>query len=304
MIRVVDAGLLTTVQDCGRWGSQDLGVPVSGPMDLISHRVANMLVGNDPACATLEVTLVGPEIEFLADTMFVVVGAEFELWFGEDQIQVGFVQFAHHGGRLRFGSLTAGARAYLAIAGGIDAPVTLGSRSTDLASGLGGRLLQAGDELNTGSGQSGSLVSLGNGIPFDLPRGGATLRCLVGQDVLRFGDEVVNVFTDATYTVGPDSNRMGYRLVGPNLEQVNDQQVLSNATPMGTVQVPPSGQPILLMADRQTIGGYPRIASVISVDQSIAGQLAPGDWVRFEFCKRSVAVAALIEVEQALLHLV
>lgn len=302
MIRVVDAGLLTTVQDCGRWGSQDLGVPVSGPMDLISHRVANMLVGNDSACATLEVTLVGPEIEFLADTMFVVVGGEFELWLGEDRIPVGSVQFAHHGRRLRFGHRTAGARAYLAIAGGIDVPFTLGSRSTDLASGLGGRLLRAGDKLNTGSGESGTPVLRGNGIPFDLPRGGATLRCLVEQDVLRFDDEVVGVFADATYTVGPDSNRMGYRLIGPKLEQVNSQQVLSNATPMGTVQVPPSGQPILLMADRQTIGGYPRIASVISVDQSVAGQLAPGDWIRFEFCSRSEAVEALIAVEQTLLQ--
>ena len=300
MIRVLEPGLLTTVQDGGRWGNQDLGVPVAGPIDQVSHRVANLLVGNDPECATLEATLVGPTVEFLTETVFAVAGGEFELWLDGDPVEVNMARYARFGGILQFGRRTAGARAYLALAGGIDVPATLGSRSTDLASGLGGCPLRAGDRLDVGSAQS-SQPALGESRKvLDLPEGGATLRFLVGPDAFRFSSEAMTVFTHSRYRVGPDSNRMGYRLLGKTLDMADDSPILSSATPSGTIQIPPSGEPILLMADHQTTGGYAKIGTVITVDLAAAGQLAPGDWITFEACDHGDAVAALIAIEQAL----
>jgi len=304
-IGVVEPGLLTTVQDCGRWGSQALGVPVAGPMDGVSHRFANLLVGNQPDCATLEVTLVGPTLEFLAETTFAVAGAEFELWLDAQPTLANTPCHAGRGSRLRFGRRAGGARAYLAVAGGIDVPPVLGSRSTDLASGLGGlagRPLRSGDQLGVGQWAGRRVPRVPSPAPVTLPRGGATVRVIPGSDEDRFSPRAMEVFGQARFTLGPESNRMGYRLRGPSLELVRTEPLLSSATPVGTVQVPASGQPILLMVDRQTTGGYAKIATVISADLSVAGQLAPGDWIAFEVCERREAVAALIALEQALMH--
>lgn len=302
-IRVAEPGLLTTVQDRGRWGSQDLGVPVAGPMDEVSHRVANLVVGNPPDCATLEVTLVGPTLEFFADTIFAVAGAEFELRLDTQSVPANTACRGGRGSRLRFGKRGTGARAYLAVAGGIDVPPVLGSRSTDLASGLGGlggRALREGDHLDVGR-----LRRQASGAPrvapLALPSGGATVRVIPGPDGDRFGRRALEVFGQVRFTLGPESNRMGYRLRGPSVELAKTAPFLSCATPVGTIQVPPSGQPILLMADRQTTGGYAKIATVISADVPVAGQLAPGDWVAFQVCERRAAVAALLAIEQALM---
>ena len=305
MIRVAEPGLLTTVQDRGRWGSQDLGVPVAGPMDSVSHRLANQLVGNDPGCGTLEVTLIGPVLEFLTDTIFAVTGAEFELWLDGDPVRANAASHASRGGRLCFGRRMAGARAYVAVAGGIDVPPTLGSRSTDLASGLGGlggRPLRHGDCLDVGP-TRGVPIRPPLAAPCRLPTGGAMVRVVTGSDRERFDGEAMDVFAHTRFMLGPESNRMGYRLQGPSIAPANTEPLLSSATPTGTVQVPPSGQPILLMADHQTTGGYAKIGTVISADLSTAGQLAPGDWIGFTFCERRDAVAALIALEQALIHL-
>ena len=177
-IRVAEPGLLTTVQDRGRWGYQDLGVPVAGPMDPVSHRLANLLVGNQPDCATLEVTLVGPTLEFLTETSFAVAGAEFELWLDAAPIPTNTPHQVGRGSRLRFGRRGGGARAYLAVAGGIDLPPVLGSRSTDLASGLGGlsgRPLRGGDQLRVGQGTSPPVSRVPSAATLTLPRG--ALRC-------------------------------------------------------------------------------------------------------------------------------
>ena len=304
-IRVTEPGLLTTVQDRGRWGHQDLGVPVAGPMDSVSHRLANLLVGNPPDCATLEATLVGPDIEFLADATFAVAGAEFELRLDGEPVPTTTACRAGTGSRLRLGRRRVGARAYVAVGGGIDVPPVLGSRSTDLASGLGGlagRPLRGGDRLAVGRATAPPAPRSVGGVPFDLPRGGATLRVMTGPDEARFGTGVIERLTGARFTLGPECNRMGYRLRGPSLEPAEAQPLLSRATPVGTLQVPPSGQPILLMADRQTTGGYAAIATVVSADLPMAGQLAPGDWIAFQVCERREAVAALIALEQALMR--
>ena len=305
MIRMAEPGFLTTVQDGGRWGCQHLGVPVAGPMDPVSHRTANLLVGNPADRAGLEVTLVGPELEFLDDTTFAVAGARFDLFLDDRPMRTGVAARAGRGSRLRFGRRTAGARAYLAVRGGIDVPPRLGSRSTDLASrlgGLGGRPLRRGDRLDVGAAGRAPVPGRRRVPAFPLPAGGARLRFLPGADPGRFEAGALERLPDGRFTVGPDSNRMGYRLHGPAIGLADPAPVLSTATPAGTIQVPPSGQPILLMADRQTTGGYAVLGTVITADLGVAGQLAPGDWIAFDACDRREALAALVELERRLMR--
>jgi antagonist of KipI len=287
IVRVNSAGLLTTVQDGGRWGYQSRGVPVAGPMDRVSLRLANGILGNTPNAAALEVTLAGPRLEFTDHRMVAVTGAEFE------GVPAGVAFEASPARPLIFGRRIRGARAYLAIAGGIDVPPVLGSRSTHLPSAMGGfkgRALRAGDELPLGPPQGGHyrrpLVS-------GFSRTEPTLRVLPGPQADRFVKEALDVLQSAPYRVDVNSNRVGYRLSGPRLQHVRGADILSDATPMGSIQVPASGEPILLMADCQTTGGYAKIATVISADIPAAGQLAPGDEIRFVVCSLAEALDAL-----------
>lgn len=301
-LRIIRPGMLTTIQDLGRWGHQAEGVPVAGPMDAYSHRLANRLVGNDDGAAALEVTLVGPEIEFEGDAVCAVTGARFDMAVEGQALPANQAVALRSGARLRFGRRIAGARASLAVRGGIDVAPVLGSRATSLVSGiggLGGRPLAAGDLLPVGRAPawSGPVVA-GQALP--LPDGGARLRAMPGPHEGMFTQPGLDEFFAARFTVTARSNRMGYRLEGPPLASAADGEILSDATPPGSVQVPGSGQPILLMADRQTTGGYPRIATVITADLPLAGQLAPGDWIRFAPCSRDDAVTALHRLERRL----
>ena len=301
-LTVVRAGMLTTVQDLGRWGHQADGVPVAGPMDLFSHRLANRLVANDDEAAALEITFLGPEVEAHGDLTCAVCGAEFELFVAGKPISHGRPFTVAGGQRLRFGRRIWGARATLAVRGGLDVPPVLGSRSTSLVSRVGpfgGRALAVGDVLPVAL-QRPVGDPLSNPSPLPLPRGGARLRAMPGPHDALFTEEATERFFSTPFTVTPHSNRMGYRLEGAPLSQVSGADILSDATPLGSVQVPKSGQPILLMADRQTTGGYPKIATVIAADMPIAGQLAPGDWVRFVRCTRKEAVDALVRLERRL----
>ena len=292
-LTIVRPGMLTTVQDLGRWGTQHLGVPVAGPMDWYSHRVANRLVGNPDGAAALEITLLGPEIVSNGDVLCAVSGAAFEAVCGETPVPINASFVLPRGGRLRFRGRGAGARATLAVAGGIDVDEVLGSRATSLISRMGpfgGRPLAAGDVLPIGSPQ---YVDRRPPRPLPMPRGGTRLRVVLGPHVARFAEEALHTLTSSRYVVTQESNRMGYRLDGAVLAQLEASDMLSDATPIGSLQVPPSGLPILLMADRQTTGGYPKIATVITADLPLAGQLAPGDWVEFVACSRVSAVDAL-----------
>jgi antagonist of KipI len=297
-LTVVRPGMLTTVQDLGRWGQQHLGVPVAGPMDWYSHRLANRLVGNPEDAAALEITLLGPEVTADADLMCAVAGGVFEISCGGAPVAMHTPFRLPRGERLVIRGRTAGARATLAVAGGIAVPPVLGSRSTSLLSRLGpfgGRALMAGDVLPVGSpgahrGQAAPASAV-EGLP--LPAGGTRLRVVMGPHDARFSDDARRTFLSSRYVVTPDSNRMGYRLDGAVLAQREAGDMLSDATPIGSLQVPSSGLPILLMADRQTTGGYPKIATVITADLPLAGQLAPGDWIEFAACSRRAAVDAL-----------
>lgn len=292
-LSVLRPGMLSTVQDLGRWGLQASGVPVAGPMDMYSHRLANHLAGNDERAAALEVTLLGPHLQADADVICAVAGADFALDVDGRRLDMHRAFTIRAGETLRFGPRTDGARATFAVRGGIDVPPSFGSRSTSIISRMGpfdGRALKAGDRLPVGA--AGDTPPAGVPRPLTMPRGGAKVRVIPGPHAAMFTPSALDSLLHARYTVTPQSNRMGYRLAGPPLAHAAGADILSDATPMGSLQVPASGQPILLMADRQTTGGYPRIATVITADLPIAGQLAPGDWIEFVACTRDVAIDA------------
>jgi antagonist of KipI len=297
---VIRPGMLTTVQDLGRWGWQNSGVPVAGPMDIYSHRLANRLAGNREDAAALEITLIGPELEASDAVTCVVAGCRFDATVNGAPIDPARLFVVPPAGRLRFGERRDGARATLAVRGGLAFPPLMGSRSTSVVSRmgpLGGRPLVAGDVLPIGAADY-TKVSCGRGLA--MPAGGARLRCIRGPHDAMFTAEALETLFESRYAVTVQSNRMGYRLEGPFLRHLAAADILSDATPIGSLQVPASGQPILLMADRQTTGGYPKIATVITADLPLAGQLAPGDWIEFQECTRDDAVRALRHQERIL----
>lgn len=304
MVHVIKPGMLTTVQDLGRWGFQALGVPVAGPMDPCSHRLANAMVGNTADRATLEVTLVGPELQFADDRVVAVTGARFDVILDGRSVDVTEPFVVAAGSTLQFGRRVRGTRAYVAISGGVATPPNFGSRATHLTSTMGGvdgRALKAGDRLPLGD-----LVQKKRPVPFfrppfPLPDGHATLRVLAGPQADFFTSDALNALQSGPYRIATNSDRMGFRLAGPRLTHSRGADTISDATPLGVLQVPSSGQPILLMADRQTTGGYPKIATVISADISIAGQLGPGDTISFALSSPREAMSALIAQERALM---
>lgn len=303
-LEIVKPGLLTSVQDLGRYGQQAVGVPVAGPMDTFSHRLANQLVGNDPAAATLEVTLIGPELVIDAETTVAIVGAVFDVTCDGRPVPMGASFVVQPGQRLKFGRILQGARAYLAIAGGVLTAEILGSRATHLVSrmgGLDGRALRIGDRLPVAA--RPAARPLRKAVGLTLPTGGrARLRVIPGPQDGWFQAEALKTMTAVSFRVSPRSNRMGYRLEGPALSRVREGELISEPVGMGAIQVPAAGEPILLMADRQTAGGYPKIGHVISADLPLAGQLAPGDFIEFILCSRQEAVTALIARERQLLR--
>lgn len=301
---IVKPGLLTTVQDLGRYGYQATGVPVAGPMDAFSHRLANQLAGNEPEAATLEITLIGPEMIVEADTTMAISGAHFEVACDDRPVAMGASFEVRAGQRLKFGRIIEGARAYLAMAGGVQTPPVLGSRATHLVSHMGGhegRALVAGDRVPIAAvpGPRPQRKAVGLTLP---SKRRALLRVVPGPQDDWFDADALKTIAGVSFRVSPRSNRMGYRLEGPPLARVREGELISEPVGIGAIQVPSAGEPILLMADRQTAGGYPKIGHVISADLPLAGQLAPGDFIEFLICSRQEAVAALIARERQLLR--
>lgn len=286
-IMVVKAGWLTTVQDMGRYGFQQYGVPVSGAMDRYSHVVANRLTGNRDHDAALEITLKGPELLFEHDSVIAVTGADLSPTVNGIGIPLWTSLLVEAGSRLAFRARRSGTRCYLAVAGGIDVPVVMGSRSTHLSSqtgGVNGRALAVGDGLVGGVPFPHQRTTIGRNLPNKLRpvySTAVTLRILPGPQRASFSEQALTVLTSNPYRLSSQSDRMGYRLEGPKLLHKGSRRWISDGTAMGVLQIPPDGQPILLMADRQTTGGYPKIAVVISADLHMAGQLMPGETVRF-----------------------
>jgi antagonist of KipI len=282
-VSVIRAGMLTTVQDLGRRGHLAQGVPIGGAADPFALRVANLLVGNPEGAPALEITLTGPELEFSEGAWVSVCGARFEDVPPWRPLRV------ESGGRLRFGKRLTGCRAYLSISGGLDVERVMDGRGTFLAAGIGGfqgRSLRDGDVLRCVSSerQFSGHWRLDERM-FPRYSREPAVRVMPGTHAGVFGDELYT----SRFGVTARSNRMGIRLDGPRLVRSTGGDLVSTAVAPGTIQVPPDGNPIVLMADAQTLGGYPRVAHVASVDIPLLAQLAPGDGVRFT--KTTVAEA-------------
>lgn len=313
-VRVLRPGLHTTVQDLGRYGLQHLGVVPCGAMDAVAHRLANALVGNDAAAATLECTVVGPELQFEQPALIALCGAAFEASVAGAALPQHRPVLLGAGARLRVGRTLRGARGYLAVAGGFGVAAVLGSRSTYVPAGFGGfqgRALQKGDALaldaaapELAAARFDRLKDARRGANFSstawrvgaitLPREGTlSVRAMEGRHYAQFDAGSRRALFEATWKVSQDSNRMGYRLAGPALARRCAAELLSEPTCLGTVQAPGDGSAIVLMADHQTTGGYPKIAEVAGADVPLLSQLAPGGALRFERCSAGEARDAL-----------
>ena len=313
------AGFLTSVQDLGRTGFREFGISTSGALDPFALRVANLLVGNDEGAAGLEITLGGLQLQINDERMVAWCGGEFEVQIGSRSLPAGHAARSQAGDELKFRPPQIGCRVWLAISGGVDVPIVLGSRSTDLRANFGGfdgRALRDGDVIPLGP-RPGSSASAEATADRPVPATGISswtashdwvsparpspiLRFLRGMDWNRFNASTLQRLTSEPFTVSPDSDRMGVRLTGPELSRAANVDLISEAVAPGTVQVPPIGQPILLLGDCQTIGGYPKIAQVITFDLGIAAQLRADDHVRFSEVSMADAHRLVVEREREL----
>ncbi|XAH23315.1 biotin-dependent carboxyltransferase family protein [Xylophilus sp. GW821-FHT01B05] len=319
-LEVVKPGLLSSFQDLGRTGLQSLGVPVCGAMDALSHRLANLLVGNDENQATLEITLMGPTLRFGRDSVLALAGADLSATLqlpGADPAAPGtplpLLQAIQvpAGALLQFGRRRNGLRAYLALAGGFGLTPVMGSCSTYLRGSLGGwqgRALRKGDLLPLPASAPTPGAASAEAVAAQLQAvtgaaAGAPIRIIEGPEWAQFTTQAQQDFLATPYRVGAQSDRMGYRLEGAVLPRHVKRDMLSEAVAFGTVQVPPDGQPIVLMADRQTSGGYPRIAQVASVDLPRLAQVMPGESLHFERIPLERAQVLLLQRQDILMAL-
>jgi len=305
-IELLRGGLLTTVQDRGRIGTQKFGVPVSGAMDEVALRVGNALVGNWQGAAGLEITVAGPRLRFLADSVVALTGAELDAdldgvpipWYESFRVRADQV--------LDLRNCLTGFRAYLTVAGGIDVPLVLGSRSASLVAGFGGgtgRALREGDRLPIGAaiGESAERIAPCRWRPS--AQQPATVRVVLGPEDDAFNAEGIQTFLSGTYEVTAKVDRMGCRLDGPRIAHAGPADILSDWIPPGGIQVPGEGKPIILLADRQTTGGYTKIATVIGADLGRVAQQRPGALVCFRAVSAEDAEAVARQLESDLARL-
>lgn len=308
MISILKPGLLTTIQDLGRYGYQKDGVVVGGAMDTYSHRVANILVGNDENAPTIEMTLIGATIQFSRDSLIAITGGNLSPTIDNKRLPMWRPILIRKNQILRFGECIDGCRAYLSLAGGIWIPKVLGSASTYARAKMGGwhgRPLKAGDQIPLGDLQGLSKkimeeVHLEGSPKWSIPPRNRTpfIRVIKGREFHAFTRESQNLLFNSEFQITPASDRMGYRLSGPALLLKEKKEMLSEAVDFGTIQVTSDGKPVILLADRQTTGGYPKIAHVISADLPILAQMKPGDRIRFKEVALEEAQALLREQER------
>lgn len=306
-IVVESGGLLTSVQDMGRFGYESYGLSPSGAMDPDALRLANVLVGNPQEEAGLEITAIGPRLLFTAPAYIAVTGADLSMTVNGRRANVCRAYKLNAGDTVSFGGIVSGYRAYLAVAGGFDIPEVLQSRSTLLRykiGGLSGRKLTAGDFLPLRS-ESAELHYLGarRALYTPIPDGVRRIRVVLGPQDDMFSQDGLDTFLGTEYTVTVNSDRMGYRLAGPKLSHIVDGNIISDGIVMGSIQVPSSGEPILMMAEHATVGGYTKIATIISADFGIAAQCKPGDRLRFEAVSIEEAHRLLFEKRNSLFAL-
>jgi biotin-dependent carboxylase-like uncharacterized protein len=298
IFRVIKPGILTTFQDMGRIGYQRYGVPVSGAMDRHALQLANILVDNQRNTACLEITLLGPTLEAYLPLTIAITGANLEPQVN-GKVKPMWTSFRMNSGdKLTFGKQQSGVRAYLAVAGGFAGPSIFTSQSVDLNSGFGSKLVE-GDQIK------GFPISTEPGIGLSrqyIPTYETSIEVNVvaGPHTGCFTKAEVDYFFKTTYQVDSSSNRMGYKLNSKKNKLENSSSIWSDAVPFGGIQIPPNGQPIILMADRQTTGGYPRIGTVISTDIPKIAQLIPNGKIRFHVVSIDIAQERVIEMEEQL----
>ena len=300
MIHVIKPGFLTTVQDLGRTGFTHLGLSPAGAADSFSFRLANLLVGNRPNTPALEITLVGPTLAFAAAATAAISGAH-----TSTSVPLNKPFAVARGEKIAMGSLLDGARAYLAVRGGIAVPAVMNSCSTFLPAKLGGfegRALRAGDCIAIGEEALGPCKDLPSSFLEELSRRSqGPLRVTPSLQYDWFGQHEIHLFAEQAFTVNDLSNRSGIRLRGEPVFSRARRELLTEGIALGAVQIPPDGQPIILFVDQQTTGGYPKIANVIAADLARVGQLRPRDKVSFHFVTIPQAIGALQQQED-LLH--
>ncbi|RHW37593.1 biotin-dependent carboxyltransferase family protein [Lysinibacillus yapensis] len=316
-ITVLHPGLLATIQDLGRFGSQKYGVIVGGAMDAYSLRIANMLVGNEENEAVLELTILGTSIQFESDHLVAITGGDLQPTIDGETAPMWRPIYIRKGSILKFKSAVSGCRAYLAFAGGIEVPKIMGSKSTYLRAAIGGfngRALQKGDKLLVGSPNSNISHAFINQLKrnnehftwsinftqlLSFPNS-FTIRFIRGSEYERFQVSSQQTFQTKQYVITTQADRMGYRLDGETLQLSEQFDLLSEGVTYGTIQVPSSGQPIILMADRQTTGGYPKIGQVITADLPILSQMQPLSKIFFKEATLEKAESLLMEKENIL----
>jgi biotin-dependent carboxylase-like uncharacterized protein len=297
-LEIVAPGLMTSVQDLGRLGAQALGMPVAGATDALALRLANAVVGNPENTAALEIGYLGPTLTAAVDGVRVVLGGKAKLTLqpvdGSEARSVKPWRSLRlkRGDKLTIGAVEEGGVAYLAVAGGFAIQPFMGSLSTYMRSGLGGfegRALKAGDRLplNTAAAE-GDERELADEIDY----GSGAIRVVLGPQDDRFTQKGIETFLSATYTVTKEADRMGIRLDGETVEHTRGADIASEGVVTGSIQVPGNGKPIILMADRQTTGGYTKIATVISADLARVGRMKPGDTLSFARVEVAEAEAA------------
>lgn len=304
--RVVEPGLLTTIQDLGRPGAIASGVPPGGAMDRFAHAAANLLVGNDRGDATLECTLTGPQLVAQRPCLVAVTGADLGAQVNGREAPPWTGIFLAAGDRLSFAGRRSGMRAYIAVSGGFEGERWLGSRSTYLLvnrGGIQGRALKAGDELHVAAQRNAPLVAgLGLAASQRPDYSGRALPVMAGPHLKRLDADSRNALLRESFSVSPQADRMGYRLDGPPLVLTGDE-LLSFGLTAGAIQVVNSGQAIMLMADCQTAGGYAVVAAAVSAALPIAAQLGPGDSFHFREVDESRARQMRQELSSALASL-
>jgi len=317
-VEVIRPGLLTTVQDLGRFGYQRFGVVASGVMDELAQRLANSVVGNDEGDATLEITMQGPVLRFGEPALVAVCGADLSPRIESEPFPQGRPVLVRAGAVLEFRTGEHGCRAYLAVRGGIQVPVVMGSRSTYIRAALGGfegRALKKGDRLPLEAYAPGWYPALDRELdgvkrPFAAPRwsvgftavpaSARRVRVIAGPQWDLFSQETRELFLGTEFRISANSDRMGYRLTGAMITLRRPAEMISEAVTFGTVQVPPDGNPIILMADRQTTGGYPKIAQVAAVDLPRLAQSRPHERLVFELVTLAEAQQAYLAREREL----
>ncbi len=286
-ISVIKPGLLSTIQDFGRQGYRKEGVTVSGAMDKLALQIGNLLLGNEESLAGIECTLTGPELLFDSDQLIVITGADLSAEVDQLPVKMWRPLFIKKNSILRFGTAIEGCRAYIAVAGGFDLPLILNSSSTYLKAAFGGykgRALKKGDYIPFALSYKGPQlksswsVDLSKLYTFDPD---PIVHIIEGPEYNWFSDLAKAELVEQDFQISVASDRMGYRLIGPEMKPDITRELLSSAVAFGTLQVTGDGSAILLMADHQTTGGYPRIAQVISADHTILAQLQPGMRIRF-----------------------